>query len=336
MKNKGLKIGLAVTAALAAFITGCIQLSDVIVPDQIETNSVAEFIIKGSVSPQTDYGPEGIAIAMLVPVEWDVTNTAEITLTTTNLQNTYGVADCVDEVMVPISDVSLAKPIDGYAGKTWAEAYTLKHGDLGNVNGDMEWVVFTNRDTKVRVSNIQPERVSMTVKAKFKTGPTPMICNLGFEFAGEAEGWEAVGFKDNLKTVTIKVGSGSVDYTKYPLTSTVPSAFRYGDFFSVVFASKVGDHSTSLDGEAEVFMCGTAVLEDGTKVELDRKDDSTCMRRTGQHTYQKYIFPTHYFGLPKGTKITDLYLYFTNRDGSKVEKGEEYPDLGFQFQQSDE
>ena len=335
MKNKGLKIGLAVLATIA-FIAGCIQLSDIIVPSSIETNSVAEFIIQGSVSPETDYGPEGIAIAMLVPTEWDVTNTAEITLTTSNLKNMYGVNDCVDEVMVPISNVPIAKPIDGYAGKTWAEAYTLKHGDLGNVNGDMEWVVFTNRDTKLNVSDKRPERVYMTVKAKFKTGSTPMTCNLAFEFAGEKEGWEAVGFKDNLKTVTIKVGSGAVDYTTYPLTSTVPSAFRYGDFFSVVFSSKVADYATPLDGEAEVFMCGTAILADGTKVELDRKDDFTCMRRTGGHTYQKYIFPTHYFGLPKGTKITDLYFYFTNKDGSKVEMGDDYPDLGFQFQQSDE
>lgn len=83
MKNKILKIGLAVLAAIA-FITGCIQLSDIIVPDSIETNSVAKFVIKGSVSPETDYGPEGIAIAMLVPVEWDVANTAEITLTTSD------------------------------------------------------------------------------------------------------------------------------------------------------------------------------------------------------------------------------------------------------------
>lgn len=335
MKNKGLKIGLAILATIA-FIAGCIQLSDIIVPSSIETNSVAEFTIKGSVSPETGYGPEGIAIAMLVPTEWDVTNTAEITLTTSNLQNMYGVPDCVDEVMVPISNEPLAKPIDGYADKTWAEAYSLKHGDLGNVNGDMEWVIFTNRDTKVTVSDKRPERVYMTVKAKFKTGSTPMTCNLAFEFAGEKEGWEGVGFKDNLKTVTIKVGNGSVDYTTYPLTSTVPSAYRYGDFFSVVFSSKVGDYATPLDGEAEVFMCGTAMLADGTTAVLDRKDDFTCMRRTGWHTYQKYIFPTHYFGLPKGTKITDLYLYFTNKDGSKVVMGEEYPDLGFPFRQSDE
>ncbi len=336
MKNKGLKIGLAVTAAVAAFITGCIQLSEIIAPSTIDTNSTAEFIIKGSVSPETDYGPEGIAIAMLVPTEWDVANTAEVTLTTENLQNMYGVADCVNEVMVPISDTPLAKPIDGYSGKTWAQAYTLKHGNLGNVNGDMEWVVFTNRDTKLSVSDKRPERVSMTVRAKFKTGATPMICNLAFEFAGEKEGWEGVGFKDNLKTVTIKVGSGSVDFTTFPLTSTVPSAYRYGDFFSVIFSSKVDGYTTPVDGEAEVFMCGTAVLADGTKVTLDRKDDFTCMRRTGRHTYQKYIFPTHYFGLPKGTTITDLYLYFTNKDGSKVEKGDDYPDLGFQFKQSDE
>lgn len=336
MKNKFLRTGLAVAAAAAAFITGCIQLSDIIVPSSIETNSVAEFVIKGSVSPETDYGPEGIAIAMLVPVEWDVANTAEITLTTSNLQNMYGVADCVDEVMVPISDKPLAKPIEGYAGKTWAEAYTLKHGNLGNVNGDMEWVIFTNRDTKLKVSDKRPQRVEMTVKAKFKTGSTPMTCNLGFEFAGEAEGWEGVGFKDNLKTVTIKVGSGSVDYTSFPLTSTVPSAYRYGDFFSVIFSSQVDGYTTAVDGEAEVFMCGTAVLADGTQVKLDRKDDFTCMRRTGGHTHQKYIFPTHYFGLPKGTKITDLYFYFTNKDGSKVEMGDDYPDLGFQFQQSDE
>ena len=140
-------------------------------------------------------------------------------------------------------------------------------------------------------------------------------------------------FKENMKTVTVKVGNGSVDYTTYPLTSTVPSKFRYGDFFSVVFASKVDGYTTALDGEAEVFLNGTAVLADGSTVELTTRDDSTCMRRTGSHSYQKYIFPTHYFGLPKGTKITDLYLYFTNKDGSKTVKPSG-SNLGFRFKQN--
>ncbi|MBQ9583770.1 MAG: DUF4961 domain-containing protein [Bacteroidales bacterium] len=326
--------------AIVAAVTACFQLSEVIIPTGVKTNSTAEVIVRGSIKPQTAYGPEGIAIAMLVPRAWDVTNTAEVTLSSQNLEKAYGVKDPVDEKMVPISNVLMPKTtgtegLEIYTGLTWSQAYYMRYGDMGNVGGDMEWVIFTNESTKLTVQDLSGAdyRVELEVKIKFKTGEDPIRCILAFEFAGEIEGWEGVGFKNNMKTGTIVVGDGSTDYTAYPLTSTVPTSFRYGDFFCVQFTSEAGGMKNALYGERDVYMCGTVYLADGTTVTLDRKDETTRMNNVSNTLYSRYIFPRHYFGLDRKAEITNLYLYFTNKDGSKVVKPAG-ADLGFRFKQS--
>ena len=155
---------------------------------------------------------------------------------------------------------------------------------------------------------------------------------MAVEFAGAKEGWENAGFKDNLTVREVVVGDGSVNYLEYPLTSTTPDVWRYGDFFAVNFAAQAGDVKTALYGENDVYMNGTAILADGSQVTVDKRDNSTRMNRLNEKTYQKYIFPTHYFGLSNKTKIVDLYFYFTNKDGSKVVTSNDY-EYGFQFRQ---
>ena len=339
--KRHIKSSILVAVLLAALITGCIQLHEIIMPDSIATNSEFEVHVKGSINPQTDYGPEGIAIAMLVPKAWDVVNTAKLYLSTNNLKARYGIDELVDEPMADISSVEFPKATGvnaDYAGMTWAQAYTVRHGDLGNVGGEMEWLIFTNKDTKVKVNgDDQSIRVELDVKIVFKTTDEPIKCTMGFEFAGETEGWDGEGssisgFKANLTTVECVVGDGSVNYLEYPLTSTTPTMWRYGDFFAVNFTTKTGDNETALFGEKDIYMCGTVYLEDGKKVTLDKKDKFTKMDVIDEKTFQKYIFPTHYFGLPAKTKISEMYLYFTNKDGSKVVSSNDFED-GFFFRQ---
>ena len=331
--KRHIKITALLLAIVAAVITGCIQIHEIIMPKDIQTNSTFEVHVKGSINPETDYGPEGLALAMLVPKAWNVSQTAKLYMSTQNLKTRFGVDDLVEEEMVEISDVPFAKPITGYAGLTWQQAYTLANGNMTNVGGDMEWLVFKNGTTSIAVNGgDQSTRIYVDVKIVFKTNDDPIKCDLAFEFAGEKEGWEGVGFKTNIKTAQCIVGDGTTNYLEYPLTSTVPSVWRYGDFFSVYFTSEAGGIKTALYGEKEVYMCGTAILEDGSKVVLDKKDASTKMNSVSNTTYMRYIFPRHYFGLPKTAKITDLYLYFTNKDGSKVVTSNDFPD-GFQFKQ---
>ena len=332
MKKYG-KIIISVLAAVAVLLPGCIKLSEIIMPDKVDTNSTFEAHIKGSVKPETDYGPEGMALAILVPKIWKVGETAELYMSTTNLQTAFGVADLVNEKMVQITNEPLAKPIDGFSGMTWGQAYSVKHGDLGNVGGDMEWLIYKNGTTEVSVNGNASVRVEIDVKIVFKTTDDPIKCVMGFEFAGAKEGWEGVGFKENLTTQQIIVGDGTVSYLEYPLTSTTPEVWRYGDFFAINFASEVGGVQTDLYGENDVYMCGTAILEDGTPVTLTKCDNSTRMSKLDDKTYQKYIFPTHYFGLSNKTKIKDLYFYFTNKDGSKVVTSNDF-EYGFQFRQA--
>ena len=334
--KKNIKWIVPAIIATALFVAGCIKLTEIIMPDKIETNSTVEIHVKGQVKPETDYGPEGLALAILAPKAWDIANTAELTMTTTNLQSMYGVADLKDEKMVVISGEEIPKCTDAedlqYKGMSWAAAYYAKNGDMGNVGGDVEWVVFKNGTTEVQVSDKRPSYVEVDVKIMLKTGDEPIKCKMAFEFVGAKEGWENVGFKDNLTVQDVIVGDGSVNYLEYPLTSTTPDVWRYGDFFAVNFAAEAGGVQTALYGETDVYMNGTAILEDGTEVKIERRDAFTKMTRLDEKTYQKWIFPTHYFGLSNKTKLKDLYFYFTNKDGSKVVTSNDF-EYGFQFRQ---
>lgn len=325
--------------ALALIVAGCIKLTEVIIPSNIQPNSTVEIIVRGQIKPETGYGPEGLALAVLAPVAWDIAHTAELTMTTHNLQDLTGTPDLVNEKMVDMSSVEMPKCTDAedlqYKGMSCAAAYYAKNGHQGNVGGEVEWVVFKNGTTEVNVSDTRPKYIEVEVRIKLKVGSDPIKCKMAFEFFGAKEGWENVGFKDNLTVREVVVGDGSVNYLEYPLTSTTPEVWRYGDFFAVNFAAEAGGVKTALFGENEVYMCGTAVLEDGTLVRVDKKDASTKMTRVDDKNYQKWIFPTHYFGLPNTTKLTDLYFFFTNKDGSKVVTSNSF-EHGFQFRQKDQ
>ena len=332
---------LLVPAVVAAAVTACFTLSDIIVPANIQTNQVIEIHVKGTVKPETTYGPEGIAFSMCVPSAWKLSENAELFLTTKNLEKAYGVADLVNEPMVSISNVVLPKTLgtqglEPYVGLTWSQAYYLRDGDLGNKGGDVEWLTFTNRDTKIEVTSIKDENysVELDVTIRFNTGAKPIKWILGCEFAGEKEGWEGVGYRNNLKTQLVTIGDGSVDYTALPLTSTVPSSFRYGDFVAVQFVTDVDGQKTALYGTTDVYMVGTAVLADGSVVTVDRKDSWTRMDNVTNTSYRKYIYPRHFFGLAKNTEISEIYFYFSNKDGSRIVKlGDGY---GYFFEQAEE
>ena len=335
MKKNSKLIVLAITA-VALFVAGCIKLTQVIMPSNVQPDSTVEIIVRGQVKPETGYGPEGLALAILAPKAWDIAHTAELTMTTKNLQTLTGVADLNEEKMIDMSNEEMPKCTDAedlqYKGMSCAAAYYAKNGDLGNVGGDVEWVVFRNGTTTVTVSDTRPNFIEVEVKIKLKVGPDPIKCKMAFEFFGAKEGWENVGFKDNLTVEEMVVGDGSVNYLEYPLTSTTPEVWRYGDFFAVNFAAEAGGVKTALYGENDIYMCGTAVLADGTKVKVEKKDASTKMTRLDDVNYQKWIFPTQFFGLPNTTKLTDHYYYFTNKDGSKTVSSNDFPD-GFQFRQ---
>ena len=68
----------------------------------------------------------------------------------------------------------------------------------------------------------------------------------------------------------------------------------------------------------KVYLCGRALCEDGSEVTVSTTGDANLMEKLGETSYQKYIYPRHFFSLPEGTRIEALYFYFTNEDGSIV------------------
>ena len=156
MKKNIKWIALAIIGT-ALVIAGCIKLTDVIIPSKIQPNSTIEIHVKGQVKPETGYGPEGMALAILAPKAWDIAHTAELYMSTSNLQKMSGTADLQNEKMVVMSDEPMPKCTDAedlqYQGMSCSAAYYAKNGDLGNVGGDVEWVVFKNGTTEVKVDS---------------------------------------------------------------------------------------------------------------------------------------------------------------------------------------
>ena len=65
---------------------------------------------------------------------------------------------------------------------------------------------------------------------------------------------------------------------------------------------------------------GKVVLGDGTEVLVDKRhDESNRMSRTGEYDYMKYIYPREFFGVLEDDTMTEMYFWFENADGTKVE-----------------
>lgn len=327
------KFVLPAIVATAASVFACMTIDDIIFPDNPQVDSDIEITVKCKLVTESDDKAQFV-FAVLAPKSWSLKDNATLTFTTRGYE-TQGGTNVVDEPMVIMTDADHEPSTD----QTWPQAYQSNIGVMGNT-GSVEWTVYHSTTVFNISDKVSTEPIYADVKIKLHTGKDNIKFFMGFGFCEKNYGFNTDRYKANetAKVMEVTGGSGPVDdYTTVKYVSTIPSVFRYGDIFSIQFASTVGDTPTELyDAEnpiEEIYLCAKAVLTDGTEIVVEKIDDDHLMQKTSDITYQKYIYPKTFFGLTGNQTISETYFYFYNKDKSKKFKPD---DVGFQIVQSAE
>lgn len=318
---KKYKIAGILAAAAAVIIAACeMVIEEINFPEDAKVNSEITFTVKLKLVTETDDN-SNMVFALLAPKSWDIKNNAKLTLTTEGYA-AQGYAEVVDEPMSLIPDSETEKS----TALSYPAAYQSKIGVMGNT-GPVEWTVFKSASVFHINDKVSTAPIYGTVTITLTTGPDPIKFFLGCGFCGTTWGLDSESGEgrytpnETAKIVTVygEEGQPVLDYTTVAAVSTTPSTFRYGDIFSVNYETA----GTGLEGEKTVYMCGKAVLADGTEKLMEEKTDKALMEYSGETTCFRYIYPRDFFGLPADAEISEIYVWFTNADGSVVSKAGE-------------
>lgn len=320
---------IAVLSAIAALLFSCITFNSVIWPSDPKADSEIEVKAQVQLVPETERNGYFV-LAFLVPKSWKVSETLSATYSATNVQSGgKPLFDITDEAMVICNDET--EPTTTMPYNT---AMQSQFGIFGNT-GPVEWVVvrgttYINTDG----SGTHPTTTA-DVSLKFKTGSNNIkfftavatcLSDNGFNTGNDGE-----FLASGVQTVTVTGGKGNDDYTVLHFVSTTPQTFRYGDFVSIEFVSKIDKVETALYGEEKVYLNAIATLADGSEKTCQKLE----MIKDSETNYFRYIYPKALFGLDEDAVITDLHVWFTNADGSKVATDSADP-KGYQVSQASE
>lgn len=325
----------AAVLSLLAFV-GCVVACDMIteiisLPEDAKVNTEVEIKARITLVPSSDDKTEFV-FAMLTPKSWNTSGNAKVTFSTHGY-NTQGGVDVVDEEMILIPDTEKEPSTQ----LSWPMAYQKKVGSMGNY-GSVEWTLFKSKTMFIIDNNVSEETITADVTIRLTTGPENIKFFFGAGYAPYRRGLltsaENNGdhrYEPNEVTKVFEVtgaeGGDELDFTVMPRVSSVPAAFRYGDIFAVRFNANDSD----LEGEEKVILCGKAILAGGGEVVVGRRSGNV-MEKLPQNSYQKYIYPRHFFSLPANAVIENIYCWFESEDGTKVVTA---GDDGYRLKQAD-
>ncbi len=313
MNKKTLFTALFAIVAAAALVFSCVEFTSIVWPSDVKANSDFEVEVNVHLEPCTEHDGRFV-LAILVPKSWKVAETIEASYSGSNIQVNGNLVDITNEKMTLCNDY--AEPTTSMA---YNNAMLSKFGVLGNT-GPVEWVVM--RGSTVVNVNGGGEHPYTTAKAtiKFKTGPN----NIKF-FTAVATCLDDNGFNDDHEDSTkeyiisdthiveVTEGAGHDDFTVLHFVATTPQTFRFGDYVSIEFVSAIDDIETPLFGEDAVYLNAKCVADGKTVT-----GKPVLMQKNSEVLYSKYIYPKNYFGLAESANITDMWVWFTNKDGSKI------------------
>ncbi len=306
-------------SAIAAFVLGCVcNITDIVFSAQPQAGAEDTIVVKTQFRNGT--GTNGYLIfAALFPTDMDMANNATVTMTTQNfsLHNYPDVTDL--ELVVCESDI-----LESQTMTPWKTLLMTKYGSMGNY-GDFEWVVWRTKDTYNLGESSDDSPANCTtadVKITFKNLATSVKFHFAAMYAAQAHGLQDSYFCPPVtKTYQSFGGTASEDYTVPKLVNVTPLKYTYEDIMGIDFQSAVTGVETALKGETEVYMMGKVVLDDGSEIVVNEATAKNKMQVTGETSYLKYIYPRQFFNVPASNKITKMYFWFQNADGTKVEDG---------------
>ncbi len=296
---------------LPFMVVMCMTIENITHPDNAQVNSEIEIGVDLKLVPENDDNTK-LVFAVLAPKSWNIANNANLTFTTSG----YSKGDVTNEALT-LMGTSETEPTTALK---WSEALQSEIGLMGNL-GPVEWVVFESQTT-FNITDEEDKLVTANVKIKLTTGSQNIKLYMGYFFCGKNRGMHEEYYKENAKAKVLTVTGGSnvmLDYTTVSLLSTTPSSFGFGDVFAINFESVAGVVETPLKDADKVYLYGKAYFNNGNdSAVVNVISDKTLMEKVSSTTYQKYIYPKDFFGLPDDAVITKAYFHFTNEDESIV------------------
>ena len=312
---KKYRLAAMIAASVALALAACeMVVEQIIFPENAKVNTEETITVKLKLVTETDDN-SNMVFAVLAPKSWNLKQNASLTLSTEGYA-AQGYAEVVNEPLTLIPDSETEKS----TALSYPMAYQTKIGLMGNT-GPVEWTVFKSSTVFHINDKVSTEPIYGTVTLKVKTGPDPIKFFMGFGFCGttwgldteSGEGRYTPNERAEIFTVHGEPGDPMLDFTVTQSITVVPSAYRYGDIFSVNYEAE----GSSLSGVEKVYLCAKAELSDGSVKEISVADDNVnLMEMTGETTYRKYIYPRSLFAVPGGVEISKIYVWFSNADGS--------------------
>lgn len=305
---------------VASFLVAtCMTIEDIIHPDNAQVDSDINISVKIKIVAETD-GNSKLAFGILVPKSWNVANNATLTLTTAA---GFAANVVTNEPMVLVGSGE-KNPSDALP---WASSFQSKIGVLENT-GPVEWVVFKSATTfQINDQVAGQKEVTGTVNIKLHTGARAIKFFMGYTFCGEAFGFNSEKYPDDYVQASkmLEVTGGDepmMDFTADPAISFVPATFGFGDIFSIKYNEPNYVTEGGLKG-GEAYLVGKVTYEENGVVKektIDETSSKTLMEELGDMgqvtSWQKYIYPKEFFGLPKNAVILNIQVHFTNKDKS--------------------
>ena len=297
---------------MSCLLVTCMTIEEIIHPGYAEVDSDIEITVKIKFDAGTDDdgNHSRLAFGVLAPKSWDIANSATLTLTTTAL-----FADNV----VTNEPLTLIPGTDTRDGKSWPDFLLDVYGVMDNEE-EMEWVAFESQ-TRFQIHDQIPEQdvVNGTVNIKLHTGLSAIRCYMGYAARGKDSGRGDDGAADSklLEVVVPK-----------PWLSYMPETFSFGDIFSIIYNEPNSIPAGDALRGSDAHLLGTVKYEvDGVQDEktVDEPSAKTLMEELGDTgqvtTWQKYIYPKDFFGLPGNAVITEIVVQFANQDKSIITSG---------------
>ncbi len=315
LKKGSLKISVGVVACVVSFaVAACVYIDSYNLFQVREGKEVLYayagedvlFTLNGHIECHENHSSVNFAVAILVPKDWDVANTAVVTYKN-------DLADDRDKEysmsLIPASQL----PKNG-GGRTWVECLTQEYGVGNNVLDDMEWVVFQT-DQKWDIANNQDPKY--TILFHLKAGKKNLKFHPGFfvnhtdDGFSDSDDHKKVRFADECFEVVGGVGA-VMDFCNNHYNKVNPMMALQDDYVTFTFNGDVANNELNAFGGA--YFVGEAVTVDGKVY----KAAPAVMTRENSvsNVYNITLWPTGFFNVPEGEVIQYINYYFASKDGT--------------------
>jgi hypothetical protein len=289
------------------------SIEDIIHPSRAEIDSDIDITvrIKFEAGTNDDGNHSGLLFGIFAPKSWNIAGSATLTLSTT--------AD-FDGNVVTNEPLTLIPDSELRNGKTWPDFLQETYQDDVMENEiEMEWVAFGSSTTFDINDTDNRKIVNGTVKIRLHTGPEALECYMSYASRGRTSGRGDDGAISS-KVLNVVVPESWLSY--------MPKTFGFGDIFSIIYNEPNSIPAAGALRNGEAHLLGTVKYEVGgvqDEKTVDEPSAKTLMEELGDMdqatSWQKYIYPKDFFGLPGNAVVTEIVVQFANQDKSIITSG---------------